>query len=58
MQPQRQRAVTIAWGRPRPADFVIAGALYYLLHLQPQVHEVIAVITAFAALRCVSVRRV
>ncbi|MGW1390546.1 hypothetical protein ACWD6Q_02630 [Streptomyces nigra] len=58
MQPQRPRAVTITWQRPHLADILIAGALYYLLHQQPQVHEAIAAAIGVAALRCLRVHRV
>ncbi|WP_405963735.1 hypothetical protein OG713_19945 [Streptomyces sp. NBC_00723] len=58
MQPQRTRAVTITWERPRIADLLIAGTLYYLLHQQPQVHETIAAAVALASLRCLRIDRV
>jgi hypothetical protein len=57
MQPHKPRAVTLEWNRPHPVDLTIAAALYYLLHLQPQVHEAVAALIALAALRCVGIKR-
>ncbi|MEU7082939.1 hypothetical protein [Streptomyces achromogenes] len=58
MQSQRGRAARIEWNRPRLTDILVSGTLYYLLHLQPQVHELIAAAVGLAALRCFQIHRV
>ncbi|MGC9443113.1 hypothetical protein [Streptomyces sp. WG5] len=49
MEPQPWTNLGLEWRRPGVA---VAGAVWYLLHTQPQVHEVIAAAVALLVLRC------
>lgn len=56
MEPQMWRGLGVEWRRPRAGDVVVACALYYLLHLQPDIPELGAASVAISALRCIRYR--
>ncbi|MFF3968007.1 hypothetical protein ACFYZI_41455 [Streptomyces griseorubiginosus] len=54
MEPQRWNGSwRFDWKRPAFADTLTAGALFYLLHNAPGVHELAAAGIGLAALRCI-----
>lgn len=55
MEPQTWKSLGLEWRRPGLAGIAHAGALWFLLHVQPQVPEVIAAAAAFLVLRCVRI---
>ncbi|WP_411092260.1 hypothetical protein [Streptomyces sp. 049-1] len=57
MEPQPWRNLGLEWRRPGIADIALAGAVWYLLHTQPHVHEVIAAAVALLVLRCARIRK-
>ncbi|GGN64195.1 hypothetical protein GCM10012285_66030 [Streptomyces kronopolitis] len=57
MEPQIWRSISVRWRRPHASDFIVAGALYYLLYLQPEVHKLVAAAVWIAALRCIRIER-
>lgn len=57
MEPQAWRGLGVEWRCPDVADVLVACALYYLLHLHPEVPEFGALGVALGALRCVRYRR-
>lgn len=56
METQPWNNLPIEWRLPGIADMAIAGTAWYLLHVQPQVHELIAATVAIVILRCVRFR--
>ncbi|MGW1318549.1 hypothetical protein [Streptomyces sp. NPDC002426] len=57
MEPQSWRGFEVTWTRPRIADIVVSGAIWYLLHQDERVHPVLAALVAVVALRCIRLRR-
>ncbi|WP_329053706.1 hypothetical protein OG873_30555 [Streptomyces violaceus] len=57
MEPQSWRGISVKWTRPHVSDLVVAATLYYLLYLQPEVPELIALAVAIASLRCIRLGR-
>ncbi|MFI6340990.1 hypothetical protein [Streptomyces sp. NPDC050535] len=54
MEPQRWKGGwRFEWKRPSLADALTAGALFYLLHNVPAVHELAAVGVGLSLLRCI-----
>ncbi|MGW3971152.1 hypothetical protein ACWEFD_17870 [Streptomyces ardesiacus] len=53
METQPWNNLPLEWRRPGLADITLAGTAWYLLHTQPQVHELIAATVATVILRCV-----
>ncbi|MER6853748.1 hypothetical protein AB0A81_39650 [Streptomyces flaveolus] len=57
MEAQTWKHFPFRYRDPNAADLTLAAVVWYLLHIQPQVPEVIAGIAAFLVLRCVSYDR-
>ncbi|MCX4233259.1 hypothetical protein [Streptomyces ortus] len=57
MESQRWRNLGVEVRRPTPATVVVALAMFYLLHLQPDVPEAVAVCVALVVLDCIRMRR-
>ncbi|MEU6331978.1 hypothetical protein ABZ851_32695 [Streptomyces sp. NPDC047049] len=57
MEPQTWRGVRVRWTRPHASDLTVAGALYYLLYLQPDVPQLIAAAVSILSLRCIRIDR-
>ncbi|MEU2991532.1 hypothetical protein AB0N20_29575 [Streptomyces griseoincarnatus] len=56
MEPQPWKSLgRIECRPPGVADVTLAGAVWWLLHTQPQVHELIAGTAALLLLRCVRI---
>lgn len=57
MEPQTWRCIRVRWRRPNASDLTVAGALYYLLYLQPEVPLLIDAVVSTLSLRCIRVDR-
>ncbi|MDT0388280.1 hypothetical protein [Streptomyces dubilierae] len=57
METQTWHDISVEWRTPTPADVTLSGAVWYLLHVSPQVPEAIAAVAALVMLRCIRRRR-
>ncbi|MFF5968191.1 hypothetical protein ACFY64_31610 [Streptomyces collinus] len=57
METQSWHDLAVEWRRPTPASVTLSATVWYLLHVSPQVPEVIAAAAALVMLRCVRRRR-